>query len=135
MCSAKISFGYESANPDNVDYKLFNKANTERVITTSAIIVELAVLFILLYYWKRTRKRNNKISNSVYRRNIKAIREERINPDIIAVSTKNRKSLTEILNSNPWHSRSLTASAKKLTIAKGEILLAARIKQMQDQRK
>ena len=135
MCSAKNSFGYESGNKNYVKDKLFNNTTTERIITTSAIIVELVVLFTLLYYWKRKGKEKSKISNSVYRKNIKAIRDERINPRTIEVDRKNRKSLAKVFKSSPLHSRNLTVRAKKLMIAKGEILLAARIKQLQDQTK
>ena len=129
-----MSFGYESINTENVVDRIFNNTNTERIITTSAIIVELIVLFMLLYYWKKSRKDKNINSNLVYKRNIKAIRDERINPSMIGVNKKTRKLLTKTLKINLLNSRKLTVNAKKLSIAKGEILLAARIKQMQDQK-
>ena len=134
LFSAKIAFGYQSSGAKNVVDKLFSDTSTERMITTSEIFAELAVLFLVLYFWKKTKKDKNINSNSIYKRNIKAIRDERINPNMIEAGKKSRRSLIKALKPDSLNSRKLTLNAKKLSIAKGELLLAARIKQIQDQK-
>ena len=133
MLSSSEIFGFESTNGSNVIDNIINYTNNDRIITTSAIVVELSILIIVLYYWKRSRREKKKNTNSVYRKNIKAIRDERINPNMIDINLKSRKSLATGFKLQSLNSRKLTSNAKKLEISKGEILLAARIKQMQSQ--
>ncbi len=64
-----------------------------------------------------------------YKRNIQAIRDERVKPKIdIKVSSKRRRlnNLKIIKNLN---GKTITSTAKKLSVAKGELFLAAKIQQ------
>ena len=133
LISVGVSFGYESINSPNIIDNILNYTNSDRIITTSAIAVELTILFVVLYYWKRSRREKNRNSTSVYKQNIKAIRDERINPNMIDINLKVRKSLATGFKLRSLNSRRLTSNAKKLEVSKGELLLAARIRQMQNQ--
>ena len=102
----------------------------ERIITTSVIVIEIVVLFFILFYWKRTRKETFHKSNLHIKRNIKALREEKIRPIIDSNSNKNRKTIIDKINLRKLTSRNINNRSKKLSIGKGELILAAKINQM-----
>ena len=65
---------------------------TERVITTSVIVGELGILLFVLFYWKKTRTDGSIKGKNMFKRNIQAIRDERVKPTIdIKVSNKRKK--------------------------------------------
>jgi hypothetical protein len=108
-------------------------ASSERIITSSVIIGEVIILFTLLFYWKRTRNDSNSKKNEIYRKNIRAIRDERVKPNLISELSKKRKTLKKHKILNSLNGKSITNTAKKMSIAKGELFLAARITQLQKQ--
>lgn len=104
----------------------------ERIITTSVIVSEIVILFLLLFYWRKTKNDAKVRTQNIYKKNIRAIRDERIKPqnnlDLIA----KRKSLQKYKMLNSLDGKSITNRAKKMSIAKGELFLAARINQLQN---
>lgn len=104
----------------------------ERMITTSVIVGEIVILFLLLYYWKRTRTEAKVKNNSVYKRNIQAIRDERIKPYYKNDLSAKRKLLQKQKSLKSLDGTSITNKAKKMSISKGELFLAARINQLQN---
>lgn len=106
---------------------------SERFITTSVIIAEVLILFAVLFYWKKTRKDGKIDDNKIYRNNIKAIRDERVIPIVNVKKSKRRKKLNTKFKINSLNGKMITAKAKKLSISKGELFLAARIQQLKNQ--
>lgn len=106
---------------------------SERLITTSVIVGELGILLFVLFYWKKTRKDGTNKGKQIYKRNIQAIRDERVKP-IMNINTSNKR---RKLNSMPiikkLNGKTITSTAKKLSVAKGELFLAAKIQQMQNE--
>ena len=64
---------------------------SERILTTSVIIGEVVILFLLLFYWKKTRNEGKVNSVSTFKRNIQAIRDERIKPQVNSDLSTKRK--------------------------------------------
>ncbi len=110
-----------------------NSILPERIITSSIIIVEVIILLLLLFYWKKARDDSKVGVNNNYKRNIKAIRDERVIPVINTKNSSKRRSLKNQLNTRSLNGKTITIIAKKLSIAKGEMFLAARIQQLQNQ--
>lgn len=104
---------------------------SERVITTTVIIGEIVILLLLLYYWKRTRNEAKLKSNKVYKKNIQAIRDERIKPNNNFKLSARRKALQNHKTLKSLNGKLITNRAKKMSIGKGELFLAAKITQLQ----
>lgn len=124
-------------NGKNVNVSETNTATSisenisERILTTSVIIGEVVILFLLLFYWKKTRNESKVNSVSTFKRNIQAIRDERIKPQVNSDLSTKRKSLQKHKNLESLDGKSITTRAKKMSISKGELFLAARINQLQ----
>lgn len=123
--TASISNAEKSSDPI-LDYV------PERIITTSVIIGEIVILFLLLFYWKKTRGDAKVKTQNTYKKNIRAIRDERIKPQNNLDLSAKRKSLQKFKILNSLDGKSITNRAKKMSIAKGELFLAARINQLQN---
>lgn len=106
---------------------------SERLITTSVIVGELGILLFVLFYWKRTRTDSSNKGIDIYKKNIQAIRDERVKPIRDIKVSKKRRSLNSITSFKKLNGKTITSTAKKLSVAKGELFLAARIQQMQKQ--
>jgi hypothetical protein len=105
-------------------------ADSESIITTSIIVFEVIVLFFVILYWKRTKSENSNKTNTNYKRNIRAIRKEEAGSIFRLKVNKNRKKLSEKLNLKELNSKNINHRARKMSIGKGEILLAAKINQI-----
>lgn len=106
---------------------------SERVVTTSIIIGEIIILFLIVFYWKRTRNDSRKGARRIFKNNIQAIRNERVLPINNKKTCTKRRSLESQLKMKSLDGKSITNTAKKLSISKGELFLAARIQQLQSQ--
>ena len=118
---------------NNVEERFFTTDVSERIITTSVIIGEAIILLLVLFYWKRTRNDSKTEVDYSYKRNIRAIRDERIKPIPNLEITSKRKHLRKRIKTKALNGRTITSTAKKLSIAKGEVFLATRIQQLQNQ--
>lgn len=105
--------------------------NSERVITTSVIILEITILFFILFYWRRTKKESIRGSKNILKKNIKAIRQEKVLYSGDDKLSERRRNLFNKLNIRKLNSRNINNKAKQLSISKGELLLAAKLNQMQ----
>ena len=112
---------------------IFGVNASERIITTGVVFGELIILVLVLFYWKRTRTDSKQSVINRYKKNIRAIRDERIKPIIINKNSSRRRSLTNSIEKKTFTGKSITSTAKKLSIAKGELFLAAKIQQLQKQ--
>ncbi len=112
---------------------IFGNSASERIITTSVVFGELAILVLVLFYWKRTRTDSKKFDTNRYKKNISAIRDERIKPTVRNKNSSRRKSLANAIEKKRLTGKTITSTAKKLSIAKGELFLAAKIQQLQNQ--
>lgn len=123
----------EAIKVDEQTSSIFGISASERIITTSVVFGELAILVLVLFYWKRTRSDSKKLNVKRYKKNIRAIRDERIKPTDINKNSSRRKSLTNAIEKKRLTGETITSTAKKLSIAKGELFLAAKIQQLQNQ--
>jgi len=62
-----------------------------------------------------------------------AIRDERVKPIMDIKVSRKRRSLNNLSIIKKLNGKTITSTAKKLSVAKGELYLAARIQQMQEQ--
>ncbi|MEE9429547.1 MAG: hypothetical protein V3V16_00805 [Melioribacteraceae bacterium] len=106
---------------------------SERFFTTAIIIGETILLLVIVGYWKRTRTDVKKDSKSVFKKNINALRLERVKRFDDEKLSMKRKILFSKLDSSKIDGKYITTKAKKLEISKGEIFLATRIKQLSRQ--
>ena len=106
---------------------------SERLITTSVIVGELGILLFVLYYWKKTRNDESNKGNNIYKKNIQAIRDERVKPILNIKTSNKRRKLNSMTIIKKLNGKTITSTAKKLSVAKGELFLAAKIQQMQKQ--
>lgn len=111
----------------------FSFSISERMITTAVIVGELVILLLVLYYWKRTRDDSKSEIKPSFKKNIRAIREERIRPTLSSKTSIKRKELQKYVQKTQINGRTITSAAKKMSIAKSEIFLATRIQQLQKQ--
>ena len=121
------------ADKDQSNDIVLARGVSERLITTSVIVGEVIILLLVLFYWKKTRDDSKLGVNNTYKRNIKAIRDERVKPLLNKKNSLQRKSLMAQLKNNSLNGKTLTRTAKKLSIAKGELFLAARIQKLESQ--
>ena len=106
---------------------------SERFLTTSVIIGEVVLLLFILFFWKGTKNDSDADDNTIFKKNIKALRNERLIPIINQKKSKKRVKLLNKLNFNRVSGKFITSKAKKLSISKGELFLAARIQQLSNQ--
>ena len=104
---------------------------SERVFTTAIVVSELALLLGILFYWKKTRVESKTTNKNTFKRNIQALRHERIRYFENEKLSSKRKMLFSKINKKIIDGRFITAKAKRLSVSKGEVFLAARIKQLQ----
>lgn len=123
----------ETAKIDEQTGSVFGSSASERIITTSVVFGELAILVLILFYWKKIRTESKQSNNNRYKKNISAIRDERIKPALINKNSAIRKELPKVIGKNRLTAKLITSTAKKLSISKGELFLAAKIQQLQDQ--
>lgn len=133
------SKSYDMGKQENVTKKsdsndiTFSFSISEGMITSVVIIGELAILLLVLYYWKRTRDDSKSEVDHSYKKNIKAIRNEQIRPILNSKISSQRKTLKKYIKKKPIDTRTITSVARKMSIAKSEIFLATRIQQLQNQ--
>jgi len=106
-------------------------AVSERVFTTVIVVSELALLLGILYYWKKTRVESKTTNKSIFKKNIQALRLERVRYFENEKLSNKRKMLFTKINKKIIDGKFITAKAKRLSVSKGEVFLAARIKQLQ----
>lgn len=106
---------------------------SERVITTAIIIGEIVLLLGLIIYWKQSKGKSRPENKKLYKNNIRAIRDERIKPKADLKITDKRRTLKNKIALSKLNGKTITSTAKKMAISKGELLLAAKIKQLQSQ--
>ena len=106
-------------------------AVSERVFTTAIVVSELALLLGILYYWKKTRIESKATNKNTFKKNIQALRLERIKYFENEKLSSKRRMLFSKINKKIIDGSFITAKAKRLSVSKGEIFLAARIKQLQ----
>ena len=139
LAQSKTSKSYDMDKQVNVTKKndpnefTFSFSISERMITTAVIVGELVILLLVLYYWRRTRKDSKREVRPSYKKNIRAIRDERIRPTMDAKASLKRKELKKYVQKRTINSSTITSTAKKMSIAKSEIFLATRIQQLQNQ--
>ena len=104
----------EVVNVNNQSNSIFGANASERIITTSVVFGELMILVLVLFYWKRTRTDSKQLNTNRYKKNIKAIRDERIKPIIINKNSSRRKSLANSIDKKTLTGKSITSTAKKL---------------------
>ncbi len=102
----------------------------ERFLTTGVILGELFILLLILYYWKKTKEDSKVDTNKLLKRNIKLLRNEKVLNRVDTRNNGKRKSLINEFNFKRVNGKSITNKAKKLSISKGELFLAARIHQL-----
>lgn len=119
-------------NSDSNDFT-FSFSISEGMITTAVIFGEIVILLLVLYYWKRTRNDSKSEADLSYKKNIRAIRDERIRPALNSKSSSQRKALKKYVQNKAIDGRTISTVAKKMSIAKSEIFLATRIQQLQNQ--
>lgn len=107
---------------------------TERFLTTAVIIGESFILLMILYYWKKTREDNKKDlkknSKRNIKQNIKSIRNEKAIIWFDKKAELNRKKLFSKISFKNMNGKIITKQAKKLSLSKGELFLAARINRL-----
>ncbi len=122
-----ITIHNSAVNYENPKMNFIN----ERIFTTSIIISEIALLLGILFYWKKTYTESKIDNKTIFKKNIKALRNERIkyfeNEKLSAI----RKTLKTKIKKKIIDGKFITAKAKQMKISKGEIFLAQRLKQLQ----
>ena len=103
----------------------------ERIFTTGIILLEVAILLMVLYYWKKTRTETKKKVKDVYKNNIKALRNERIKPVLNKDISKKRRNLGKVIKMKSLTGKNIGSKAREHNISKGELYLAARIQKLQ----
>lgn len=107
----------------------------ERFITTVIIITEMVFLILILGYSQKVKKNFRIDSSKEFKQKIKALREEKIRYSINENLSNQRKIINSIVMANKVKGKTITETAKELSVAKGEILLATKIQQLQSQLK
>lgn len=102
----------------------------ERLITTSVIGVELIILLLIVYFWKRSKTEKLVPVKTNIKTNIRALRNERLNTIIKVKSDNRRKDFVNSIDERKVNAKSITSTAKKLSVSKGELFLAAKLKQL-----
>lgn len=145
LLSANLLFGQANSNENNSRFEnsketiVTGKSNeitgaiSERFFTTAIIIGEIILLLVIVGYWRRTRTDSKDDSKSAFKKNINAIRLEKVRRfDDKKLSIK-RKTLFSKMNQTSIDGKFITSKAKKMEVSKGEIFLAAKLKQLSRQ--
>ncbi|MCP5063267.1 MAG: hypothetical protein GY936_12485 [Ignavibacteriae bacterium] len=130
------SDGRSGNNKETIVTEKSNKitgAISERFFTTAIIIGETILLLVIVGYWRRTRTDSKDDSKSVFKKNINAIRLEKVRRFEDKKISIKRKTLYSKMNQTSIDGKFITNKAKKLELSKGEIFLAAKLKQLSRQ--
>jgi len=106
---------------------------SERVFTTAIIIGESILLLAIVGYWRRIKGDSVDESKSIFKKNINAIRLEKVRRFENKKLSMERKTLYSKIDKTLVDGKYITKKAKKLKVAKGEIFLATRIRQLSKQ--
>lgn len=91
----------------------------------------LGILFILFIILKRKKKEKEQLQNTLFRRNVKSIRENRIPDREKDILSNLRKKIVSALVTTKIDDYVITNAAREYSISKGEIYLAAKIKELE----
>lgn len=123
----KNSSGSQSAQAENKDNSVF-LGLSETILIRLFLLVDVILVAFLFVIWRRRKERINKELKAKFKSNIKKLREERIK----GKEDERLKALRKNLQAHPicgnLNDSSVSSQAKKLSISKGEIYLAAKIK-------
>ena len=142
LLSSNLLLGQVNSNKNNAGYgdsketivtEKQNKitgAISERFFTTAIIVGETILLLIIVGYWRKTRTESKDDSNSVFKKNINAIRLEKVRRFENEKLSMKRRTLFSKINQTSIDGKYITSKAKKMEVSKGEIFLAAKLKQL-----
>lgn len=107
------------------------EAPDDSLLFKGFILVEAVLIASLYILWRRSRVRAGKASKERFKKNIIRLRSERIKTPINDKMGELRKSLHQSPDVRlTTDEELLTKQAKKLSISKGELMLAARLKML-----
>lgn len=109
------------------------KYSTEKLLINGVIGFEIVVLLSVLIYWKKNKSKSKKKLGILYKKNINALRTEKLLSIDKSVETKKRKSLKKAIKNLEINSAVINKKAKELKLGKGEIFLAAKIRELSRQ--
>ncbi|PID62457.1 MAG: hypothetical protein CR986_01430 [Ignavibacteriae bacterium] len=120
-----------------IEYIIIQK---ERFLTESFLLMliisfEVAILIVLSIYWRKEKIVSLVTKNKNIKKNIRAIRNEDLLDVKFKYPNKYRRTLLNKIKYKKLNDETLTKQAKKLSVAKGELFLAARLKQLQEQQR
>lgn len=132
LVSSSIVFSQEfnlgnSISKSSNSGKIYKSDANEKIFTNGIIFLEVTILVMVLYYWKKTHSDSKKNIKSTYKKNIKAIRDERVKPTFDKEISKKRKALNKLIIVKELNGRNISKKARAFNIAKGELYLAAKI--------
>ena len=136
LLSSNLLFGQVNSSKETIVAENTNEitgAISERFFTTAIIIGETILLLVIVGYWRRTRTDSKDDSKSVFKKNINAIRLEKVRRFEDEKLSLKRKSLFSKMNQTSIDGKFITSKAKKMEVSKGEIFLAAKLKQLSRQ--
>ena len=136
ILSSNLLFGQVNSSKETIVADKTNEvtgAISERFFTTAIIIGETILLLVIVGYWRRTRTDSKDDSKSVFKKNINAIRLEKVRRFEDEKLSLKRKSLFSKMNQTSIDGKFITSKAKKMEVSKGEIFLAAKLKQLSRQ--
>jgi len=145
LLSSNLMFGQangeksNSVNRDNSETIVAEKTNeitggiSERFFTTAIIFGETILLLAIVGYWRKTRTDTKDDSKSIFKKNINAIRLEKVRRFEDEKLSIKRKTLFSKINQASIDGKFITSKAKKMEVSKGEIFLAAKLKQLSRQ--
>lgn len=103
----------------------------ENIFSKLFISIEILFLLLIIFFWYKSKPKTVRIKKSVLKENIRKLREEKIDAVLNSRLSKIRSRL--VLQPIKIDGRNITAMAKRLSISKGEIHLAAKINLMMKQ--
>ncbi|MBK8945037.1 MAG: hypothetical protein IPM32_07145 [Ignavibacteriae bacterium] len=107
--------------------------STEKLLTNSIIIIEFLLLVMILFYWKKSRNNSRNNYNKNFKKNIEALRNEKLTFTKNKIERKKIKLFAKVIKGVELDSAIVNKKARELNIGKGEILLAARIHKLSQQ--
>lgn len=114
----------ESVIPDLI-------SNPTSFVLSFIMLDGLGILFILFIILKRKKKEKEQIKNTIFRRNVKSIRENRIPDREKDLLSNLRKKIVSALVTTKIDDYVITNAAREYSISKGEIYLATKIKELE----
>ncbi len=132
VCSQEFNLGNDLGKSSSSS-KIYESDANERIFTSGIIFLEVVILVMVLYYWKKTHSDLKKNVETTYKRNIKAIRDERVKPIFNKEISKKRKAINKLIEIKELNSRNISKKARVFDIAKGELYLAAKIHSLTQQ--